>query len=69
VLCGTPAADTGLAPGDVIVRVADRAVTSPASLSASVAGCAPGMELPVTWVTVTGAVQTALIRVGAAPAP
>jgi S1-C subfamily serine protease len=69
VLCGAPAAASGLTAGDVIIRVAGQNVTSPTSLAASVTGCEPGMELPVTWVTVTGITRTALIRVGAAPAP
>jgi S1-C subfamily serine protease len=69
VLCGTPAATSGLAAGDVIVKAAGRAVSSPGSLSAIVAGCQPGTELPVTWVDLGGLTRTALIQVAAAPAP
>lgn len=67
VLCGTPAAGSGLTAGDVIVRAAGRAVPSPGALQSILAGCAPGTVLPVTWVDVNGATRTALLR--AAPAP
>lgn len=69
VLCGTPAATSGLAAGDMIVRAAGRAVPSPGALVSVVAGCEPGAELPVTWVDPGGSTRTALIRVAAAPAP
>lgn len=69
VLCGTPAAASGLAAGDMIVRAAGRTVSSPAALRSIVGGCGPGNELPVTWVDLDGSTRTALLRVAAAPAP
>ena len=69
VLCGAPAAASGLAPGDMIIRAAGRAVPSPGALISALAGCEPGTQLPVTWVDLGGRTRTALIRVSAAPAP
>lgn len=69
VLCGSPAAGSGLVPGDAIIRAAGRAVRSSAGLSALIAGCEPGTELPVTWVELDGSTHSALIRVAVAPAP
>lgn len=69
VLCGSPAAGSGLAPGDAIIRAAGRAIRSPAALASVMAGCEPGTELPVTWVGLDGSSRTALIRVATAPAP
>ncbi|MBO0806412.1 MAG: trypsin-like peptidase domain-containing protein [Nocardiopsaceae bacterium] len=67
VLCGTPAAASGLTAGDMIIRAAGRSVPSPGALRSIVAGCGPGTELPVTWVGLDGAVRTALIRLTAGP--
>jgi len=69
VLCGSPAAGSALAPGDAIVRAAGRAIRSPGALASVLAGCAPGAELPVTWVELDGSSRSALIRVSVAPAP
>lgn len=69
VLCGTPAADSGLAAGDVITRAAGRPVPSPAALISIVAGCGPGTHLPLTWTDLRGSTRTELLRVAAAPAP
>lgn len=69
VLCGSPAAGSGLVPGDAIVSAAGRPVRSPGELAAVIAGCAPGTNLPVTWVDLEGSVHSALIRVATAPAP
>jgi S1-C subfamily serine protease len=68
VLCGTPAATSGLTAGDVIVRAAARPVPSPGALRSIVAGCEPGTELLVTWVNL-GSTRDTLIRVASAPAP
>ena len=69
VLCGTPAAASGLTAGDVIVRAAGRTVPSPDALGSIVAGCEPGTELLVTWVDLGGSTRDTLIRVASAPAP
>jgi S1-C subfamily serine protease len=69
VLCATPAAASGLAEGDVIIRAAGRPVSSPEELVSIVAGCEPDTEVPVTWAEANGVLKTALIRVGSAPAP
>jgi S1-C subfamily serine protease len=69
VLCATPAAASGLAEGDVIIRAAGRPVSSPEELVSIVAGCEPDSEVPVTWAEANGVLKTALIRVGSAPAP
>jgi S1-C subfamily serine protease len=69
VLCATPAAASGLAEGDVIIRAAGRPVSSPKELVSIVAGCEPDTEVPVTWAEANGVLKTALIRVGSAPAP
>jgi S1-C subfamily serine protease len=68
-LCATPAAASGLAEGDVIIRAAGRPVSSPEELVSIVAGCEPDTEVPVTWAEANGVLKTALIRVGSAPAP
>ena len=69
VLCGTGASEAGIAPGDVITRVAGRPVSSASTLSAVMSGCRPGGVVPVTWITVAGVTRTSLVRLGAAPAP
>ena len=69
VLCGTGASEVGIAPGDVITRVAGHPVSSASALSAAMSGCRPGAVVPVTWTTVAGVTRTSLVRLGAAPAP
>jgi S1-C subfamily serine protease len=69
VLCGTPAATSGLTAGDVIVRAAGRTVPSPGALGSIVAGCEPSTELLVSWVDLGGSTRDTLIRVASAPAP
>lgn len=68
VLCGTGAAKAGIAPGDVITAAGGRQVTSPGALTAIVSACPPGRLLPVTWVTTSGAIRTARVRLTSAPA-
>ncbi|HEX6451348.1 MAG TPA: trypsin-like peptidase domain-containing protein [Trebonia sp.] len=69
VLCDTPAATSGLAPGDIIVRAAGRTVPSPSVLDSIVDGCEPGTELLVTWVDLGGSTRDTLVRVASAPVP
>jgi S1-C subfamily serine protease len=68
VLCGSPAATAGIAAGDVITSADGRPVSSPDSLTAIVSGCQPGSVIPVTWMNTTGAIRTAMIRLGPEPA-
>jgi S1-C subfamily serine protease len=68
VLCGTGAAQAGIAPGDVITAAAGHPVSSPDALTAIVNGCRPGTLVPVTWADVTGARRTSLVLLAAAPA-
>jgi S1-C subfamily serine protease len=68
VLCGTPAAAAGIAPGDVITAADGRRVTSPDSLTALVSAARPGTVMSVTWIAVAGATRSALVRLDAAPA-
>lgn len=68
VLCGTGAAAAGIAAGDVITAAAGRLVSSPNALIAILSGRRPGTVVSVTWVAVTGATRTSMIRLTAAPA-
>ena len=45
---GSPAADAGLAAGDVITAVGDRPITTSTELTAAVRGYAPGEKLTLT---------------------
>jgi S1-C subfamily serine protease len=68
VLCGTGAAAVGLAAGDVITSAAGQPVKSPKELTAIMNGCRPGALVRITWVSTSGARQTRLVRLTAAPA-
>jgi S1-C subfamily serine protease len=68
VLCGTGAATTGIAAGDVITAADGRQVDSPDALTALVSGSRPGTVIAITWVSTTGAARTARIRLVTAPA-
>jgi S1-C subfamily serine protease len=50
-LCGTAADKAGLGAGDVITRVNNRPVTSPASLMKILLGVHGGTKVTLTWVT------------------
>jgi S1-C subfamily serine protease len=68
VLCGTGAAQAGIAPGDVITAAAGHLVSSPDALTAILNGCRPGTVVRVTWTGVAGARRTSLILLTTAPA-
>ena len=68
VLCGTSAVTAGLAAGDVITGAAGQPVKSPEELTAIMNDCRPGALVRITWVTPSGARQTRLVRLDAAPA-
>jgi S1-C subfamily serine protease len=64
----TPAAGAGLAAGDVITAVGGHTVTSATGLTEALVGFAPGARVPLTWLSPTGASQTATITLGTGPA-
>ena len=68
VLCDTAAQARGLAPGDVIISVDGRAVTTPGSLTGITARYHPGDIVSITWESPGGAKHTASMRLGAGPA-
>ena len=68
VLCGTGAAAAGITAGDVITSAAGHRVSSPDALTAILGACRPGTLVPVTWVSVSGATRTAVVRLVVAPA-
>jgi S1-C subfamily serine protease len=68
VLCGTGAAVSGLAAGDVITTAGGHQIGSPDALTALVAACRPGSIMRVTWVSTAGRPRTARVRLGQAPA-
>jgi S1-C subfamily serine protease len=68
VLCGSPAAMAGIVAGDVITSADGRSVSSPDALTAIVSGCDPDSMIPVTWMSTAGAMRTAQVRLGSAPA-
>lgn len=68
VLCGTGAVLAGIAPGDVIIAAAGHPVPSPNALTAILNSSRPGTVVRVTWIAVTGARRTSLVRLTAAPA-
>jgi S1-C subfamily serine protease len=66
-LCGTPAAATGMVPGDVITSVDGRSVSSPASLVTILSVLKSGQTVPVTWVTPSGSTVDHSLDLAAAP--
>jgi len=68
VLCGTAAQSKGLAPGDVIISVDGRAVTTPNSLTTITAGYHPGDVVSVGWEAANGSRHTTRIVLGEGPA-
>ena len=57
VLTGTPAADAGLQPGDVITSVGGEPVESDEGLTAGLHGLQPGDKVTVDWTDGTGGPQ------------
>jgi len=68
VFDGTPAADAGIARGDVITAIDSTAVASGDALSVLLAGHAPGDTVTVSWTTAAGASQSADVTLIAGPA-
>ncbi len=67
-LCGTAVAGDGLTPGDVIISVDGRAVTTPSSLTEIAARYHPGTVVSVTWEGVNGIRHTTSVKLGPGPA-
>jgi S1-C subfamily serine protease len=66
-LCGTPAANFGVNPGDVITSVNGQAVTTPNSLTGIMTALHPGGKVKVNWVTTSGAKESATMTLLTAP--
>lgn len=66
VVDGSPAAQAGLRPGDVIVRFAGNDVTSVASLLGALRSTSPGQQVPVTVVR-GGGKQQLTVTIGERP--
>lgn len=50
VVDGSPAAQAGVQPGDIIIRVNDKAISETTSLSGAIAGLSPGQTVTLTIV-------------------
>ncbi|MGC0317635.1 S1C family serine protease [Kitasatospora acidiphila] len=68
VITGTPAAQAGLAAGDVITAVDGRPVDSPAGLTTIMASSTVGKPLTVQWTDATGASHSATVTPTTGPA-
>jgi S1-C subfamily serine protease len=66
-ICGGPAAQSGMIPGDVITSVAGKKVSSPASLTGILQGVHSGTAVSITWVTPTNQTVNHTLTVAAAP--
>src|SRR5579875_416439 len=67
-LPGSPAAQTGLAAGDVITSLAGQPVTSESQIQSILAGHHPGDEISIGWVGQYGQAQTATVALATGPA-
>lgn len=68
MITGTPAAQAGLAAGDVITAVDGRPVDSPAGLTTIMASSTVGKPLTVQWTDATGASHSATVTPTTGPA-
>ena len=68
VMPGLPAANAGLAPGDVIVSINGQAVTSPSGIQALLEPYHPGDRVSVGWQDPSGQAHTATIVLATGPA-
>jgi len=62
----TPASRAGLKAGDVIIRLGDRAITSPEDLSSVIDASKPGDSLSVTYLR-GGKQHTVTVKLGTRP--
>ncbi len=68
VVSGSPAAQTGLAAGDVITAVDGDAVTSASGLSDLIAAHHPGDKVTITWTDSAGSQKSASVTLAKGPA-
>jgi S1-C subfamily serine protease len=68
VMPGLPAANAGLAAGDVIVSINGHAVTSPSGIEALLEPCHPGDRVSVGWQDLSGQTHTATVVLATGPA-
>ena len=66
-LCQTPAATVGLIAGDVIIKVDNHQVSSPASLMKILKGVRGGSTVSLTWVTPSDQTVTRAMTLDSAP--
>jgi S1-C subfamily serine protease len=66
-ICGEPAAQAGMIPGDVITSVAGKKVSSPASLTGILQGVRSGTTVSITWITPSNQTVNHTLTVAAAP--
>jgi S1-C subfamily serine protease len=66
-ICGGPAAQSGMAAGDVITSVDGKKVSSPSSLTGILQGVHGGSSVPITWVTPSNQTVNRTLTVGTAP--
>jgi len=68
VMPGLPAANAGLAAGDVIVSINGHAVTSPSGIQALLEPYHPGDQISITWQDLSGQTHTATVALATGPA-
>jgi S1-C subfamily serine protease len=66
-LCGTPAGNAGLLPGDVITGVNGHQISSPVTLMTVLKTVRGGSKVTITWVTPSDQAVTRTIIVASAP--
>ena len=67
VVSGGPAAQAGLAPGDVITSLAGQSVDSNTTISTLLVGYHPGDKVQIGWVDSSGQSHTATVDLGSGP--
>jgi S1-C subfamily serine protease len=68
VLNGTPAAQAGLAEGDVITALGGHSVSTAEDITQTLVPYHPGQKISITWVNTAGQSQTATITLATGPA-
>ena len=67
-LSGSPAANAGLAEGDVITAVGGQSVSADSDISQILVKYHPGDSISITWVDASGASQTSTVTLANGPA-
>jgi len=68
VVSGGPAANAGIAAGDVITSIGGQAVSSPSDVQSIVLSEKPGQKVAVIFTDQTGTTQTVTVTLGSGPA-